>query len=66
MRGLYVDLEQVAPGPIVTSTEEVLDHLDGVGWAHARDRMRRMFSGHEDGSATDRLVSAVLPVAISV
>jgi CDP-glycerol glycerophosphotransferase len=66
VRGLYVDLEQVAPGPIVTSTEEVLDHLDGTGWAHARERMRRMFSQHEDGSATDRLVSAVLPVAIPV
>ena len=60
VRGFYFDLEQVAPGPIVRSTDGVLDalhRLPEVTAAHAQRyaEFRRTFTALEDGHASDRL-----------
>ena len=62
LRGFYLDLEEIAPGPLLRTTEEVLAHLDDDPEAHAaaRGRMRERFAPHDDGHAAERLVDAVL------
>jgi CDP-glycerol glycerophosphotransferase len=63
VRGLYVDLEHDAPGPVVRTTGEVLDameELDTPRWAARRQAMRRQLAPLDDGKATERLVAAVL------
>lgn len=61
LRGFYFDLEDVAPGPLVrTSAElvEALGDLDAVRATYS-DRyaaFRQTFSCLEDGSATDRVL----------
>lgn len=60
LRGLYLDLEEVAPGPIVSTTEEVLDCLGDDSWSLARKQMRAVYAPHDDGAVTERLLSAVL------
>ena len=61
VRGLYMDLEAMAPGPVVRSTEDVLAALDEDLGADARKRLRESFSPHDDGGVTDRLLERVLP-----
>jgi CDP-glycerol glycerophosphotransferase len=64
LRGFYLDLEEIAPGPLLESTEQVvhaLQDLDAVReafsprYAAFRDR----FCGLEDGHATQRVLEAV-------
>ncbi len=62
VRGLYVDLAEVAPGPVVTTTEQVLAELDGGDWAAARKRVRSELAPHDDGAVTARLLDAVSPL----
>jgi CDP-glycerol glycerophosphotransferase len=62
VRGLYLDLESIAPGPVVTSTDEVLDVLDdGDAWALARKQLCSTYAPYDDGAATSRLLDSVLP-----
>jgi CDP-glycerol glycerophosphotransferase len=62
LRGFYFDLEEIAPGPLLRTTDEVLTHLDDDPEVHAaaRRRMRERFAPHDDGHAAERLVDAVL------
>jgi CDP-glycerol glycerophosphotransferase (TagB/SpsB family) len=61
LRGFYFDLEDVAPGPMLATSDEVLTAIrdvDAVAAAHA-DRYARFqdtFTSLEDGHATDRVV----------
>ena len=61
MRGLYVDLAERAPGPLLRTTDELaesLRDLDAVAAAHA-DRYRAFaaeFCALDDGGATARVV----------
>jgi CDP-glycerol glycerophosphotransferase len=64
LRGLYLPLEQEAPGPLLTTTAEVIDalrDLDAVAGAHADSyaRFAERFCGLEDGHAAERVVDAV-------
>jgi CDP-glycerol glycerophosphotransferase len=63
MRGFYFDLEAQAPGPLVSTTEDliaVLRDLDAVrrDYAGAYARFRDRFCALEDGAASRRVVSA--------
>jgi len=65
LRGFYFDLAPVAPGPLVTTTAELVDalaDLPAVARAHT-DRyaaFRRTFCHLEDGHATGRVADRVL------
>ena len=64
LRGFYVDLEEIAPGPVVRTSDEVIDavaRLDELEVEYA-DRLaafRERFGGLEDGHASDRVIDAV-------
>ncbi|MGY1776620.1 CDP-glycerol glycerophosphotransferase family protein [Geodermatophilus sp. SYSU D00804] len=66
LRGFYVDLEEVAPGPIVTTSGELVDalaDLDAVTAEHA-DRyrsFRETYTALEDGNATGRVLDLFFP-----
>jgi CDP-glycerol glycerophosphotransferase len=60
-RGLYVDLPELAPGPLLSTSAEVVDALmsiDDVAAAHADryDAFRATFAPRDDGKATARVV----------
>ena len=63
-RGLYVDLLADAPGPVVTTPEQLAPALE-AGDAHAEDRhrMREAYGELEDGGATRRLLERLFPGA---
>jgi CDP-glycerol glycerophosphotransferase len=60
LRGFYFDLEEVAPGPVTRTTDEVADalvDLPGLRARHAAGyaEFRRLFTHLEDGRAVERL-----------
>ncbi|GAA3623446.1 hypothetical protein GCM10022419_131370 [Nonomuraea rosea] len=60
-RGLYIDLPELAPGPLLSTSAEVVDALmsiDEVAAAHADryDAFRATFAPRDDGKATARVV----------
>ena len=63
-RGLYVDLLADAPGPVLTTLEQLVPALE-AGDAHAEDRhrMREAYGELEDGGATRRLLERLFPAA---
>ena len=68
LRGFYFDLAEVAPGPLVaTSTElvEAIAGIDRVTAEHAERyaRFQKTFCHLEDGSATERVLDLILPSA---
>ncbi|PPK98426.1 CDP-glycerol glycerophosphotransferase [Kineococcus xinjiangensis] len=68
LRGFYFDYEAIAPGPVLRSSEEVVDavaDLDAVAARH-RDRyarFRETFCHLEDGHATERVLDLFFPQA---
>ncbi|RYJ01314.1 MAG: CDP-glycerol glycerophosphotransferase family protein, partial [Actinomycetales bacterium] len=60
-RGFYFDLQEAPPGPIVTSTEEVVEALAGAGGTSEQARtFRARFAPLDDGAVTARVVDAWL------
>jgi CDP-glycerol glycerophosphotransferase len=60
-RGFYFDIEARSPGPLVATTADVVDVLGGPDdGAAARAEFRAMFSPHDDGSASARVVEYCL------
>lgn len=66
LRGFYLDLDEIAPGPVLSTSEEVvaalgdlprLQRTHGDAYGCFRDR----FCGLEDGRATGRVLARVLP-----
>jgi CDP-glycerol glycerophosphotransferase len=62
VRGFYVDLESVAPGPIVTSTGELVDVLSALqvleeDWAVRSTPFRETFTPLDDGDAAQRVLA---------
>ncbi|WP_219471946.1 CDP-glycerol glycerophosphotransferase family protein [Nonomuraea rhizosphaerae] len=60
-RGLYIDLPEQAPGPVLSTSAEVIEALrsiDEVAAAHADryDAFRATFAPRDDGKATARVV----------
>ncbi|TMR94320.1 CDP-glycerol glycerophosphotransferase family protein [Nonomuraea basaltis] len=60
-RGLYIDLAEQAPGPVLSTSADVIDALrsiDTVAAAHADryDAFRATFAPRDDGKSTARVV----------
>ncbi|MBB3082849.1 CDP-glycerol glycerophosphotransferase family protein [Geodermatophilus sabuli] len=66
LRGFYFDLEDVAPGPLLSTSRELVDaiaDLDAVTARHAERyaRFRETFCHLEDGHATERVLDLLFP-----
>ena len=64
-RGTYVDLKEVAPGPFVTTTAELVEALrrtdaDQALYDPAYSAFLEEYCGHEDGKASRRAVERLL------
>ena len=59
-RGFYFDFLPEAPGPVATTTQELIDAiagLDAAAYAERYARFRERFCHLEDGRATERVLS---------
>ncbi|MDT0278169.1 CDP-glycerol glycerophosphotransferase family protein [Blastococcus goldschmidtiae] len=68
LRGFYFDLEEVAPGPLVRTSPELVDAIAGIEaisdqYAARYARFRETFTHLEDGAATRRVLDLILPTA---
>ncbi|RBY89351.1 CDP-glycerol glycerophosphotransferase family protein [Blastococcus sp. TF02A-30] len=68
LRGFYFDLAEVAPGPLVRTSEELIRAIadvDAGAAEHAERyaRFRETFTHLEDGAATQRVLDLILPAA---
>lgn len=62
VRGFYFELEEWAPGPLLTTTEEVVDTIRTLAPsrdAANRERFRHEFMPFDDGGASARAVDAI-------
>jgi len=60
-RGFYLDYHETVPGPICQSTDEVIDVLAGSDtFADRRRDFQREFAPLDDGTASVRVVDAIL------
>ena len=62
-RGFYYDYDEMTPGPVVTTTEELVDwieHLDERFDPEEIEAFRKKFMGACDGHATIRIVDTIL------
>jgi CDP-glycerol glycerophosphotransferase len=60
-RGAYFDIRDFPPGPIATTTAELVDLVESVDrwapqWADRRGEYRRRFGTYENGDAAQRVV----------
>ena len=63
-RGFYYDYDEMTPGPVVKTTQEVIDHLTHLDERFDRRELaafRDMFMGSCDGRATMRICNYLLP-----
>ncbi len=68
LRGFYLDLEEVAPGPLLPDQDALVAHLRADPFAHdehaaARAAFRERFAPWDDGHAARRVVDAVFTPA---
>ena len=64
VRGVYFDLAEIAPGPLLTSTDEVIDALQSLDTVQQKYREPyaawvERFNPWDDGHAADRVIDAV-------
>jgi len=66
LRGFYFDFEEKAPGPLVKTTDEVIDAIRTLSSSSlpsvstsTYEEFQRQFTSLEDGHATERVVSKV-------
>lgn len=60
LRGFYFDFENNAPGPIVQTTDELIDAIKHISDFKVSKEFVETFSSLEDGNATERVVSRIL------
>jgi CDP-glycerol glycerophosphotransferase len=70
LRGFYFDFEQITPGPLLGTTDEVLDALQDLDRVSARYRDRYVrfqerFCAREDGRSTERVLDLVIPAPVT-
>jgi CDP-glycerol glycerophosphotransferase (TagB/SpsB family) len=68
LRGFYFDLEDVAPGPLVRTSAELVDAIADIDriseqYAARYARFQELFTHLEDGAATRRVLELILPSA---
>jgi len=66
LRGFYFDLTAVAPGPLLRTSDELLDAISDIEVVATRHheayaRFRRTFCHLEDGRATERVLARIFP-----
>ncbi|MGY2079501.1 CDP-glycerol glycerophosphotransferase family protein [Modestobacter sp. SYSU DS0657] len=66
LRGFYFDLAEAAPGPLLSTSDEVLDAIAELGrqpWEPTEryTRFQETFCSLEDGHATDRVLELFFP-----
>jgi CDP-glycerol glycerophosphotransferase len=66
LRGFYFDLEEVAPGPLIATSKELIDSIADVEaisaeYAHRYALFRQTFCSLEDGHATERVLDLLFP-----
>jgi CDP-glycerol glycerophosphotransferase len=66
LRGFYFDLAEIAPGPMVRSSAELIEAISSAADAvpeptAAYARFRETFCSLEDGNATERVLDLLLP-----
>jgi CDP-glycerol glycerophosphotransferase len=66
LRGFYVDIEEIAPGPLLSTSAELIEaiaDLDRVTAAHAERyrAFRETYTSLEDGHATQRVLDLFFP-----
>jgi CDP-glycerol glycerophosphotransferase len=66
LRGFYFDLAEVAPGPLISTSEELIGAIadaDTLAAEHTDRyaRFRDTFCSLEDGNATDRVLDLLVP-----
>lgn len=64
LRGFYIDMEKELPGPLVYSTQEVIDQIKNIDTMNAKYKERYQqfydrFCSIDDGHASQRAVEAV-------
>lgn len=63
-RGFYLDLNEIAPGPLCATTDDLIGALDGDYWRDWSDRysaFQARFTSRDDGDASARVVSHIFP-----
>lgn len=61
-RGFYYDYEELTPGPVVYTTDEIVDYIRNIDSRFDRDeviRFREKFMSACDGHATDRILKTI-------
>jgi CDP-glycerol glycerophosphotransferase len=71
LRGFYFDFDAHAPGPLLTTSTDVVDALADLGpvrrsYAAAYDRFRERYCHLEDGGASARVIDRYLMPAAAV
>lgn len=65
LRGMYIDFEQEAPGPLVKSTEDIADYILNIdeqyeGYKQRQQNFGQKFNTFECGQASERAVESVI------
>lgn len=65
LRGFYIDFEKKAPGPLVDSTEQIIDEISkieevGFIWTPELEEFYQKFCSLEDGKASEKVVTEVV------
>ncbi len=61
-RGFYYDYYEMAPGPVLISTEEIIDYIQNLDTQFDREKMhafREKFMRSCDGHSTERILSEI-------
>lgn len=64
LRGFYIDIHTEVPGPLLKTTEEVIDNIKNIDslseeYAERYDEFYERFCGIEDGNASKRIADVV-------
>ena len=67
LRGFYIDIEREVPGPLVFTTDEVIDAIKGIDLVTKQYKERykefyNRFCGWEDGQASKKVVESVFKI----
>lgn len=65
LRGVYFDLEELAPGPLLKTTESVIDHVINIeeasqGYCEKYSNWIQRFNPWDDGGATARITEELV------
>jgi CDP-glycerol glycerophosphotransferase len=69
LRGFYIDIETEVPGPLVKTTDEIIDAVTNIEQVKAQyqaiyDDFYNKYCGWDDGKAAEKVVKTVFGVEI--